>query len=87
MLTKTSYICPQKHLTKLLGYNMNENTKLQNCLNCNRSENEIPLVTLSYSGKPTFICSHCLPMLIHHPEMLIGKIEGAENIPPAEYHD
>jgi hypothetical protein len=76
-----------KTLTKLLGYNMNENTKLQNCLNCNRSENEIPLVTLSYSGKPTFICSHCLPMLIHHPEMLIGKIEGAENIPPAEHQD
>ncbi len=66
---------------------MNEKTKFQNCLNCNRSENEIPLVTLSYSGKPTFICSHCLPMLIHHPEMLIGKIEGAENIPPAEHQD
>lgn len=66
---------------------MNDNKSLKNCLNCNRSENEIPLVTLSYSGKPTFICSHCLPMLIHHPETLIGKIEGAENIPPADHHD
>lgn len=66
---------------------MNEKSFLQHCLNCNRSESEIPLVTLSYSGKPAFICSHCLPMLIHHPEILIGKIEGAENIPPAEHHD
>lgn len=66
---------------------MTDKMNLQNCLNCNRSENEIPLVTLSYSGKPAFICSHCLPLLIHHPEMLIGKIEGAENIPPADHHD
>lgn len=66
---------------------MNEQPIRQTCLNCNRSENEIPLVNLSYSGKPAYICSHCLPMLIHHPETLIGKIEGAENIPPAEHHD
>ena len=66
---------------------MSEEAKLQHCLNCNRSENEIPLVALSYSGKPAFICSHCLSMLIHHPEMLIGKIAGAENIPPAEHND
>jgi hypothetical protein len=66
---------------------MNDKNTIQHCLNCNRSEHEIPLVTLSYSGKPTYICSHCLPMLIHHPEMLTGKIEGAENIPPAEHND
>jgi hypothetical protein len=66
---------------------MNEKVKNEQCLNCGRSENEIPLVNLTYSGKPTYICSHCLPMLIHHPETLIGKIAGAENIPPAEHHD
>lgn len=66
---------------------MTEKPDYKNCLNCLRSETEIPLVTLSFSGKPMFICSHCLPMLIHHPETLIGKIDGAENIPPAEHHD
>lgn len=66
---------------------MSDKTSIQTCLNCARSENDIPLVTLSYSGKPMFICSHCLPMLIHHPETLIGKIDGVENIPPAEHHD
>ncbi len=66
---------------------MSEKTRLQNCLNCNRTETDIPLIMLTYSQKPAFICSHCMPLLIHHPEMLIGKIEGAENIPPAEHND
>jgi hypothetical protein len=66
---------------------MNEKNTLKNCLSCNRSENEIPLVTLTYNSKPAFICSRCLPLLIHHPEQLIGKLKGAENIPPAEHND
>jgi len=66
---------------------MNQENSLKNCLSCNSSENEIPLVTLTYSSKPAYICSHCLPLLIHHPEQLIGRLKGAENIPPAEHND
>jgi hypothetical protein len=66
---------------------MNQENSLKNCLSCNRTENEIPLVTLTYSSKPAYICSHCLPLLIHHPEELIGRLKGAENIPPAEHND
>ena len=66
---------------------MNQENSLKNCLSCNRSENKIPLVTLTYSSKPAYICSHCLPLLIHHPEELIGRLKGAENIPPAEHND
>lgn len=66
---------------------MNMETSVNNCLSCSRSENEIPLVTLTYSSKPAYICSHCLPLLIHHPEQLIGRLEGAENIPTAEHND
>ncbi len=66
---------------------MSKETSINNCLSCSRSENEIPLVTLSYASRPAYICSHCLPMLIHHPEQLIGRLEGAENIPPAEHND
>ncbi len=64
---------------------MSEQVKLNYCLNCNASENEMPLVNLVYSGKPAFICSKCLPILIHKPEMLIGKIEGAEKIRAAKH--
>jgi len=66
---------------------MNGDKSVKKCLSCNRSENEIPLVTLTYSAKPAYICSHCLPLLIHHPDQLIGRLEGAENIPPADHSD
>jgi hypothetical protein len=62
---------------------MNSQSSRKYCLSCNRSENEIPLITLTYSSRPAFICSFCLPLLIHHPEQLIGKLKGAEKIPPA----
>jgi hypothetical protein len=66
---------------KQIGKNMHK------CLNCSSSENNIPLVNLTYSGKDAYICSRCLPLLIHQPQTLIGKLEGAENIPPAEHED
>jgi len=66
---------------------MKTENAIKTCLSCNRSENEIPLVTLTYAAKPAYICSYCLPLLIHHPEQLIGRLEGAENIPPAEHSD
>jgi len=66
---------------------MSKDILIKHCLSCNRNENEIPLVTLTYTSKPAYICSFCLPMLIHHPQQLIGKLEGAENIPPAEHDD
>jgi hypothetical protein len=66
---------------------MNDAHKVNYCLNCHASENDIPLVNLIYTGKPAYICSHCLPLLIHHPEELIGKLDGAEKIPPADHKD
>ena len=44
------------------------------CLNCSRSENEIPLVSLRYAGGQAWICSQCLPTLIHKPEQLTTKL-------------
>lgn len=48
------------------------------CLNCSKSESEIPLVVLSYKGKRNWICSQCLPILIHHPDELAEKLGGDE---------
>jgi len=62
---------------------MKKNGKTNVCLSCNTTENEIPLIKLTYSKQPAYICSHCLPLLIHHPEELIGKLKGAEDIPAA----
>ena len=66
---------------------MSDQKSIKNCLSCGKTENDIPLVTLTYSSQPAFICSYCLPLLIHHPEQLTGKLKGAENIPPADHND
>ena len=58
-----------------------------NCLNCGRSETDIPLVALRHAGQQAWICSQCLPTLIHQPQRLAGKLDGAENISPAAHHD
>lgn len=60
---------------------------MQKCLNCGTTENDMPLVTLTFSGKPAFICTRCLPVLIHNPQQLAGKLKGAENFPSAEHKD
>jgi hypothetical protein len=53
------------------------------CLNCKRPETVIPLVNLRYSGIQAWICSQCLPILIHNPQKLTGRLPGAENMDPA----
>lgn len=57
------------------------------CLRCERPETAIPLVSLRYKGEQAWICSQCLPVLIHQPQRLSGKLVGAEGIPPADHHD
>jgi hypothetical protein len=58
---------------------------MKTCLNCQKSEQEIPLVTLQYMGQTIFICSQCFPTLIHSPAKLTGKIQDADKLPPAEH--
>jgi len=60
---------------------------MKTCLNCNQTEEQIPLVTLQYQGQQVFICSQCFPMLIHSPAKLAGKLKDAEKIQPAEHDD
>jgi len=56
------------------------------CLNCELSELEVPLLHLRFDTKELWICSQCLPTLIHAPQKLIGKLANAEKIKPAEQH-
>ena len=65
---------------------MEQNDTLK-CLNCGRPETQVPLVTLRYNSQPAWICSQCLPTLIHQPHMLVGKMAGAENFEPADHDD
>jgi hypothetical protein len=58
---------------------------MKTCLNCQKSEQEIPLVTLQYQGYQGYICSQCFPTLIHSPAKLAGKIKDADKIEPASH--
>jgi hypothetical protein len=57
------------------------------CLNCGQSEHETPLLHLHYDRNELWICSQCLPILIHAPQKLIGKLKNAEQIKPAAHHN
>ena len=66
---------------------MSEEKVVYQCLNCHRPETAIPLISLRYAGSQAWICSGCLPILIHQPQQLVGRLAGAENIAPAAHHD
>lgn len=57
------------------------------CLACGRSDRDTPLVQLLYQGAPLHICPQHLPVLIHNPIELVGKLDGAERLRPAEHRD
>ncbi|MEW5830144.1 MAG: hypothetical protein AB1846_14720 [Chloroflexota bacterium] len=57
------------------------------CLNCNTSADEKPLLALAFKDQTLHICPQCLPVLIHKPANLAGKLEGAEHYgAPEEHH-
>lgn len=57
------------------------------CLNCDKSESEAVLVSIRFRGAERWICSSCFPLLIHKPEKLAGRLEGAEGLQAAEHED
>lgn len=63
-----------------------ENTTKQ-CLVCERSSSEIPLLAITYQDQTLWICPAHLPILIHHPEQLVGRLPGAEQMAGSDHHD
>ncbi len=57
------------------------------CLACDRSAEQIPLIPLDYRGARLSICPQHLPLLIHDPTRLAGRLAGADQMRPAEHHD
>jgi hypothetical protein len=57
------------------------------CLVCHRNAEATPLLVLEYRGSSFRICPQHLPILIHDPARLIGTLEGAESLAPADHHD
>ncbi len=51
---------------------------LHKCINCQRDETIIPLVSIRFSQIPTWICTQCLPTLIHDPARLESKFRNMD---------
>ncbi len=41
---------------------------VQACLICDTTENERPLVSQRYRGHAIWVCTACMPVVIHHPD-------------------
>ena len=50
------------------------------CAHCERTSEEVPLLALKYKDRTSWICPQHLPILIHKPQNLIGKVPGVENL-------
>jgi len=55
------------------------------CISCEKSEAEAPILRLRFKGEDAAICSSCLPVLIHRPEKLAGRLSDAEKIEPSSH--
>lgn len=56
------------------------------CLNCERTDLEVPILHVTFKGEPVSICTSCLPVMIHKPGNLAAKLPGAEDIGPGAQH-
>jgi hypothetical protein len=60
----------------------------ETCVNCGRTEAEIPVLSFLFNSQEHGICSGCLPTLLHRPSQLEGKLPGAEKLSPVSHnHD
>ena len=48
------------------------------CLNCGRSEMEVPVVVIRYAGNSGHVCSQCMPVFIHKPEQFADKLKDID---------
>ncbi len=55
------------------------------CVYCGVSHEEAPLVKLLVKGQDYFICAQHLPILIHEPQKLAGKLPGVESLSGHEH--
>ena len=66
---------------------MDKQPNAPKCLACGLDSNAIPLLSLEYQGTQLWICPQHLPVLIHNPTQLVGKLAGAERMKAADHHD
>jgi hypothetical protein len=59
--------------------------KTAHCVSCDRTAEEVPLLSLTHRHGAAYICPQCLPILIHKPQQLLDKLPGADALQPHEH--
>lgn len=49
------------------------------CLNCERTEADVPISAWRYQGRDMYVCSECLPVLIHERAKLAAKWQAQQS--------
>lgn len=55
------------------------------CLNCEKTDHEAPILTVRFEDQDVQMCTSCLPVLIHQPQRLTGRLAGIESVEPADH--
>ncbi len=50
------------------------------CIYCGLGTDQAPLIIFKFQDHDYWICAQHLPVLIHEPAKLAGKLPGAENL-------
>jgi hypothetical protein len=61
-----------------------DNIQELRCVNCERTVDQVPLLSILHRDGAAYICPQCLPILIHKPQALSGKLGGVEALQPHE---
>jgi hypothetical protein len=62
------------------------NEVIPHCLYCERDSDQVPLLALKFQEAELWICPQHLPILIHKPAQLAGKLPGADTFGLPEPH-
>ena len=56
------------------------------CIYCGQNDQNVPLLQFQFQAEQYWICPTHLPILIHKPDQLAGKLTGLEQLLPPEGH-
>ena len=59
---------------------MTNDNVTETCANCGNSENDAPIIQFKFKGETLWICSSCMPTLIHKPDQLISRLVKSDDI-------
>ncbi len=65
---------------------MIDKNKSQVCINCGTTEQHVPLISIRFNQVGDWICTQCLPMLIHNPKRLSQVLPGIKAVPTEHGH-